>query len=140
MLKIHWVKWENLIQSKSEGGMGSKDLALFNDAFVWERQTWVPLKKRRDFWVFLRAPLFLGKRCEVATYFLYKKIRKTKYKNTWLNCFLSLIKKIHVWKIENYMALGSSYKLPNKYMAFCPSYNLPKIKAKIRPRSTYQKN
>ena len=37
------------------------------------------------------------------------------------------------------MALGPSYKLPNKYMSFCPSYNLPKIKAKIRPRSTYPK-
>ena len=37
------------------------------------------------------------------------------------------------------MALSPSYKLPNKYMAFCPSYNLRKIKAKIRPRSTYPK-
>ena len=25
------------------------------------------------------------------------------------------------------MALGPSYKLPNNYIAFCPSYNLPKI-------------
>ena len=31
-------------------------------------------------------------------------------------------------KIENYMALGPSYKLPNNYMAFCPSYNIPEIK------------
>ena len=37
------------------------------------------------------------------------------------------------------MALGPNYKLPNKYMTFCPSYNLPKIKLKIRPRSTYPK-
>ena len=37
------------------------------------------------------------------------------------------------------MALGPSYKLPNKYMSFSPSYNLPKIKTKIRPRSTYPK-
>ena len=37
------------------------------------------------------------------------------------------------------MALSPSYKLPNKYIAFCPSYNLHKIKAKIRPRSTYPK-
>ena len=72
-------------------------------------------------------------------FFMQKKKRKTKYKNSGLNCFLSLIKKIHVWKIENYMALGPSYKLPNKYMSFCPSYNLPKIKAKIRYRSTYPK-
>ena len=26
-----------------------------------------------------------------------------------------------------------------RYMAFCPSYNLPKIKAKTKPRSTYPK-
>ena len=28
------------------------------------------------------------------------------------------------------MDLGPSYKLPNNYMAFCPSYILPKIKSK----------
>ena len=32
--KIHWVKWETLTQSKSVGGMGFKDLALFNDALL----------------------------------------------------------------------------------------------------------
>ena len=37
------------------------------------------------------------------------------------------------------MALSPSYKLPNNYMAFCPNYNLPKIKTKIKPRSTYPK-
>ena len=26
------------------------------------------------------------------------------------------------------MTLASNYKLPKNYMAFCPSYNLPKIK------------
>ena len=30
--KIHWVKWET--QSKSVGGMGFKDLALFNNALL----------------------------------------------------------------------------------------------------------
>ena len=33
------------------------------------------------------------------------------------------------------MALGPSYKLP-KYMVFCPSYILPKIKRKDKARST----
>ena len=37
------------------------------------------------------------------------------------------------------MALGPNYKLPNSYMAFCPSYNLHKIKIKIKPRFTYPK-
>ena len=32
--KIHWVKWETLIQSKYAGGMGFKDLGLFNNALL----------------------------------------------------------------------------------------------------------
>ena len=38
------------------------------------------------------------------------------------------------------MALGPSYKLPRNYMAFCPSYNIPKnkkTKTKINLSSTY---
>ena len=43
-----------------------------------DRENWGALKK--EIWVLLRAPLFLGKWGGVATYFLYKKIRKNKYK------------------------------------------------------------
>ena len=38
------------------------------------------------------------------------------------------------------MALDPIYKLPKNYMAFCPSYNLPKMKKiKIKSRSVYPK-
>ena len=37
------------------------------------------------------------------------------------------------------MVLSPNYKLPNNYKAFYPSYNLPKIKINIKPRSTYLK-
>ena len=32
--KIHWVKWEDMCEPKSEGGMGFKELPIFNDALL----------------------------------------------------------------------------------------------------------
>ena len=51
--------------------------------------------------------------------------------------FSSLIElKIYIFgKLKNYMALGPNYKLP-KYMPFCPSYILLKIKSKDKARPT----
>ena len=37
--KIHWVKWEDMCEPNSEGGMGFKELPLFNDALL-VKQTW----------------------------------------------------------------------------------------------------
>ena len=32
--KIHWLKWKTFCQPKKDGGIGFKDLALFNGALL----------------------------------------------------------------------------------------------------------
>ena len=32
--KIHWIKWDGLTKSKNVGGMGFRDLAMFNDSLL----------------------------------------------------------------------------------------------------------
>ncbi|XP_030931084.1 uncharacterized protein LOC115956968 [Quercus lobata] len=32
--KVHWVKWDDLCQHKTQGGLGFKDLVMFNEAML----------------------------------------------------------------------------------------------------------
>ena len=75
------------------------------------------------------------------SFFLYQKKKKIKYNFTWLNCsfIIDWIKNKYIFdklSITWLWVLVTNYQ---RYMAFCPSYNLPKIKIKIKPRSTYPK-
>ena len=45
--KIHWVRWKELCKCKSEGGMGFKNLALFNDALL-ANQAWRLLQNKNS--------------------------------------------------------------------------------------------
>ena len=73
---------------------------------LWEPSPKVPLIKREIFGVLFRTPLFLGKWCGAATYFLYKKIRKNKYKiHDWIVLLIDWIKKstyLKNWKLHGF--------------------------------------
>ena len=44
---IHWVKWEDMCEPKSKGGMCFKELVLFNDALL-AKQTWRLLQNQNS--------------------------------------------------------------------------------------------
>ena len=97
---------------------------------------------KKEIWVLLRAPLFLGKRCGVTTYFFYTK--KKKKKNTtfmtemlhchWLNKNKYKLDKLNLTRI---WVLVTIYQKNTWLFVLVTIY--PKIKIKINFRSTYPK-
>lgn len=42
--KVHWVSWKNLCKTKNEGGMGFKDLSMFNMALLTKHGWWIMIE------------------------------------------------------------------------------------------------
>ena len=98
---------------------------------------------QKEIWVLWRAPLFLGKWCGVATYFLYKKIRRrNKIQNYlikilhchWLNRNRYNLDKLNLTRL---WVLVTIYQKNTWLFVIVTIY--PKIKRKTRHRSTYPK-
>ena len=57
--KIHWLKWDEMMKSKMEGGMRFRELALFNDSLL-AKQTWQSLHNKPSlFYKVFKALFFL---------------------------------------------------------------------------------
>ena len=94
--KIHWLSWERLCKSKSEGGLGFRDLQKFNDALL-AKQVWSLIHNKNSlFYAVFSAKFFpcgnvLDTKDSIRGSYAWTSIRRAAH----------VIKKGMVWRIRD---------------------------------------
>uniref|UniRef100_A0A453EAU8 Reverse transcriptase domain-containing protein n=1 Tax=Aegilops tauschii subsp. strangulata TaxID=200361 RepID=A0A453EAU8_AEGTS len=94
--KVHWKGWDHVLQPKSKGGVGFRDLRLFNQAFL-----------SRQAWRLITRPESLCARVLKAKYYPNGKLEDTVFtgnsSSSWqaISHGLDLLKKGLLWRVGN---------------------------------------
>ena len=94
--KIHWLAWDKITKPKLRGGIGFRDLALFNQALL-----------AKQAWRLLQSPDSLCARLLKAKYFPHGNLLDTSFPSnsspTWkgIEHGLELLKKGTIWRVNN---------------------------------------
>ena len=106
--KIHWLKWEEMKKSKLVGGLGFRDLSMFNDSLL-AKQTWRLLKNLES----LFSKVFKDLNCSILE---AKDSRSASY--AWWSMLKGrdIIKRGARWRIRNgkLVRIWQSRWLPRK--------------------------
>lgn len=124
--KIHWTAWENLILPKYMGGLGFRDLQLFNQALL-----------RRQAWRLIQYPDSLWARILKAKYYpncdLIDAVFPSDTSPTWkaVEHGLELLKKGLIWRIGD--GIWKDQWIPRE-----SSFGLSRQSGRCRLRWVYQ--
>ena len=118
--KIHWIKWHELCKPKSQGGMGFKDLSLFNDALL-AKQTWRLLHDEHSLFYRVFKPKF----------FLDCSIMQAKAPSNASYAWRSIIRGREMIRKGAQWRIGDGYSVRILGDKWIPEINNPKIISQI---------
>ena len=119
--KIHWVKWEDMTKSKTIGGMGFRNLAMFNDSLL-AKQAWPLLHDKTSlFYKVFKVRFFPNSTIMEATdsrmgSYAWKSILRGR----------DIIQRRALWRIGNgeRINIWQQRWLPRKHLTQLPTYPL----------------